>query len=99
MQDKGKVFNLDNTLYNISYRINGLYPFNVILHKNPKKPLNGFVVSMSKKVYKKHGLRIMYEIYSYFKEELNMKAVLIFEKYRKPFFSKEMYIYYSIKIN
>jgi len=97
--DKERVFNLDETLYSISYRVNELYPFNILLHKNPDKPLNGFIVTMTKKVYKQYGIRIIHEIFRYFKEELNMKAALKFEKRKKPFFAKEMYLYYSIKIN
>ena len=97
--NKGRVFNLDETLYNISFRINKLYPFNIILHKNPEKPINGFIVTMTKSVYKKHGVQIMYEIFKYFKEELNMKAALILERKKKPFFKKDMFLYYSIKIN
>jgi len=94
-----KILDLRKTLENIQSKINEVYPFNIVLKLNPDKPQNGFIITIDKKAYKKHGKEVLEEIFKYFHEEFRIKAELIYEKRRKPFLSREMHIYYLIKVD
>lgn len=94
-----KILDLKKTLDGIQSKVNEVYPFNIKLSLNPEKPHNGFIITIEKKAYKKYGKEVLEEIFKYFHEEFRVKAELIYEKRRKPFLSKEMYIYYLVKVD
>ena len=100
MLDKNeKTLDFNKTLSNIQNKINEIYPFNTFLNINPKQPYNGFIITLDKASYKKHGKDVLTEILSYFKEEYKVNVDLVYEKIKKPLFGKDVLIYYSIKIN
>ncbi len=94
-----KIIDLRMVLAKIQSQINEIYPFNIIMQINPEKTHNGFIITIDKKSFKKYGKDVLEEIFKYFKMEFKVNADLIYEKRKKSFFSKDIQIYYVIKIN
>ncbi len=94
-----KVIELPKILAKINYKIDSVYPFNIKIEINPKEPQNSFIITITKKAFKKFEKQIMQEIEDTFHEDYKVDAEIIFQKKEKPLFGNSVKLFFQIKVN
>ncbi len=94
-----KIMELPKILEKIDYKINSVYPFNIKIEINPKEPQNSFIITITKKAFKKYEKQIMMEIEDTFHEDYKVDAEVKFQKKEKPLFASNLKLFFQIKVN